>query len=262
VDPNQRQKIQQEFASISRAHWHRAPSRAARQARLLAAWIRPHENDLILDAACGAGSLARVMARAGARVTGIDLCPQMVRLAKETPMPNGSAPRPTFAIGNVELLPYANGHFSLTTCTNSFANYPDPLQVLRELARVTHHQGRIIVADVIAPEDPAKRTFLNCIEGLRGHIYTRILKHSEFLTLFREAGLRLVSSQLHRRSQRFHEWLRLSPAASRHGRARRLRRLILASAEGDGAGLRPRTVGREIILHYLTEWFLLQRVLQ
>lgn len=47
------------------------------------ALLRPVAGEKILDLGCGTGDLAGEIARSGARVTGIDVSPEMIRLARE-----------------------------------------------------------------------------------------------------------------------------------------------------------------------------------
>jgi len=159
----------------------------------------------------------------------------------------------------VEQLPYASKSFQLVACAYAFANFPDPLKVLREFIRVIDDKGRIAVLDVIASENPMRCSRLNFIEGLRSHCYTRILDRSQFAELFRVAGLRLESSEFHHRHQNWREWLRLSPAAADPEQGRRLRDIVLQSSE-QVSGLMTRRADGEIVMCYETAWFLLRRL--
>jgi SAM-dependent methyltransferase len=171
-----------------------------------------------------------------------------------------SGAQPLLTVGDVEQLPYASKSFQLVVCSYAFANFSDPLKVLREFIRVLDDKGRIAILEVVAPEDSAIRSRLNLIEGLRGDCYTRILDRSQFTELFRVAGLRLESSQFHRRYQNWREWLRLSPAAADPKRAHLLRETLIQSSEQGGDGLIKRREDGEIMLRHETAWFLLRRL--
>jgi ubiquinone/menaquinone biosynthesis C-methylase UbiE len=252
-----RKSVRQGFDNIADDYARLRTSTGGRETREFVRWIHPRRRDCVLDAACGPATLARRFIWNVKRVYAVDLSERMVHLSRR---PAGSGARLMLTVGDVEQLPYANRSFQLITCAYAFANFPDPLKVLREFTRVLDEGGRIALLDVIAPEDSVKRSQLNLIEGLRSHFYTQILSRSQFTELFREAGLRLVSSEVHHRYQNWHEWLRLSPAAANPEHASRLREALLQSQEHDRAGIiTPRGDG-EIILCYQTAWFLLRRL--
>ncbi len=251
-----RRTIVREFTRLSRPYTRISAGKAHREAREIAAWLNPRRGERVLDAACGPGTLARAIAARAARVAALDLCPAMLHAARQA-HPN-SLPVAHFTLADVEHLPYRAGSFDLVTCTYSFANFPAPLQVLEEFRRVTRRGGRIAVVDLLAPEDSAQCSYLNRLEVLRGRLYTRILRRSEFLDYFRQAGLRLESLLVRKRRRNLHDWLRQSPAAANPHRARQLRRLILESINGDKAGLCPRKLQRDVVFHHATGWFLLR----
>ncbi len=249
--------IQREFARLLKTYTRLAADRAHREAREIVSWIHPWPDERVLDAACGPATLARAMAPFAAQVYGLDLCPPMIQAARKLQR-NPNSPL-FFTVGVVERLPYRNQSFQLVTCAYSFANFPDPLRVLQEFARVTRRGGRIAVIDVVAPEDVSRRAYLNHLEALRGHIYTRFLSRAEFVNLFRRARLRLESSRLQRRRRHFRDWLRLSPGAANPQRAHRLWQMLVDSIEGNKAGLNPRRVQGDIVFYHTTAWFLLRR---
>ena len=251
-----RRKVQQEFTGLSRTYARLALQRAQREARQFVAWIEPQSHESALDAACGPSNLGRALTPHVERVCGLDVSPEMLERARGS---DAHSNRPLLlAAGDVERLPYRSGSFHLLTCTYAFANFRAPLAVLREFARVTRRGGRIALIDVIAPEDAARRERLNCLESARGHLYTRLLTRSEFLGMFAQSGLQVVTARSRRRLCHFREWIRLSPAAVHHPvHARRLRRMLIDSIEGDKAGLHPRRAQGDIIFYHTTAWFLL-----
>ncbi|MBI2890593.1 MAG: methyltransferase domain-containing protein [Nitrospirae bacterium] len=83
-----------------------------------AAWIRREcrhrmraPRARLLDLCCGSGSHALVLARFGYRVTGIDLSPTMVRLAREKVPPRPRKEAPSFHRGSVLQIPKNLGPF-------------------------------------------------------------------------------------------------------------------------------------------------------
>ena len=103
--------------------------------------IAPGEK--VLDVATGTGNTA-IKARAfGATVTGFDLSPELLGVARKKAEGEGYNDI-RFDEGDAAKLPYADGEFDvvLSTCGHMFA--PDQEQVGREMARVTKAGGRIV----------------------------------------------------------------------------------------------------------------------
>jgi SAM-dependent methyltransferase len=98
----------------------------------------------MLDVACGTGNLALPAARAGARVTGIDIAPALVAQLATRAGAEGLAV--DAREGDVEALPFANGSFDtvVTMFGAMFAAHPD--RTADELLRVTRSGGRIAMA--------------------------------------------------------------------------------------------------------------------
>jgi ubiquinone/menaquinone biosynthesis C-methylase UbiE len=105
--------------------------------------VRPGE--LLLDVACGTGNLAIPAARAGARVTGIDIAPNLVaqaRLEART-----VAQLIVFEVGDAEALPYSDGQFDTTVTMFGAMFAYRPEHAAAELLRVTRWGGRIAMAN-------------------------------------------------------------------------------------------------------------------
>lgn len=105
--------------------------------------LRPGES--VLDVACGTGNLAIPAARAGARVSGVDIAPNLIATAQEAARIAGR--QIAFEVGDAEALPYADNRFDTTVTMFGamFAYRPD--RVAAELLRVTRPGGRIRMAN-------------------------------------------------------------------------------------------------------------------
>lgn len=110
----------------------------------------------VLDVACGSGSVALTAARRGARVTGIDLTPQLVERAKE----NAALMQvdATFAQGDVEELPLPDGQFDVVLSQFGHMFAPRPEVALREMLRVLKPGGTLAFS-TWPPELFVGRTF-------------------------------------------------------------------------------------------------------
>lgn len=116
---------------------------AARQAAMGAA-------GRALDVGSGPGKLALELARRSPAlsVVGIDLSPEMVRLAVENAREAGLSERATFREGGVEAIPFPEASFDLVVSTLSLHHWSDPVAGLREIGRVTRPFGRYFVLDL------------------------------------------------------------------------------------------------------------------
>ncbi|UUZ64097.1 class I SAM-dependent methyltransferase [Polaromonas sp. P1-6] len=103
--------------------------------------LDPQPGERILDLATGTGWTSRVVARRGARVTGVDIASELVAAAKARAEAEGLAI--DYRIGDAESLPFADGAFDgvISTCGVMFASRPEAAAA--ELARVTRRDGRI-----------------------------------------------------------------------------------------------------------------------
>ena len=107
---------------------------------LRVAKIRPGER--VLDLATGTGITAIAARERGAKVTGVDLTPELLAVARKKAQDEGFADI-DFREGDAEALPFADATFDvvLSTCGHMFA--PDQPKVAAELARVTRPGGRV-----------------------------------------------------------------------------------------------------------------------
>ncbi|GAA1299804.1 class I SAM-dependent methyltransferase [Saccharothrix xinjiangensis] len=95
-----------------------------------------------LDAACGTGRYARMLADRGHRVVGVDSSPDMLARAR-TRVPEGR-----FMLGDLGRLPVGDAAVDLVTCGLALTHVPALGPVFAEFARVLRPGGRLVVADV------------------------------------------------------------------------------------------------------------------
>lgn len=114
----------------------------------------------VLDVACGSGNLALPAARRGARVTGIDIAPNLVEAARHASKREGLAI--DLHEGDAEALPYPDATFEIAISMFGVMFAPRPAPTLAELFRVTRPGGRIALANW------TPRSFIG--EMLRAHV--------------------------------------------------------------------------------------------
>ena len=99
----------------------------------------------VLDVACGTGVLFPYYLARGAQVVGIDISPEMVRIARSN--------HPTVQVlcGDAECVEFPHS-FDSAVVYNAFPHFPDPARTLECLARHLSAGGRLTVAHGMSRE--------------------------------------------------------------------------------------------------------------
>jgi len=100
----------------------------------------------VLEVAPGPGYLGIELARAGFRVTGLDISRSFVRIAAENAARAGVAV--DFRHGNASAMPLPDAGFDLVVCMAAFKNFTDPVGALDEFHRVLRPGGTASVFDL------------------------------------------------------------------------------------------------------------------
>lgn len=96
----------------------------------------------VLDVACGTGVLFPDYLARGASVTGIDISPEMARIAAEK---FAGEPRVQVLCGDVEEAVFSQP-FDVVMVYNAFPHFPDPARLIARLGRLVKAGGRLSVA--------------------------------------------------------------------------------------------------------------------
>jgi SAM-dependent methyltransferase len=120
------------------------PSIFDRYARDLIERARPiGPSDRVLDLGCGTGIVARLLRErlgGAARITGVDVSPQMIAKAKTL------APELDWREANAMALPFAECAFDLVLCQEMLQCVPDRAVAVREIRRVLAPGGRLLAS--------------------------------------------------------------------------------------------------------------------
>jgi SAM-dependent methyltransferase len=101
----------------------------------------------VLDLACGTGVVARIAAqRVGlqGRVTGIDLNPGMISMARSLPAPHGGPVE--WLEGSALAIPLPDASVDAVLCQQGLQFFPDKALALREIRRVLDRGGRLALS--------------------------------------------------------------------------------------------------------------------
>jgi 2-polyprenyl-6-hydroxyphenyl methylase / 3-demethylubiquinone-9 3-methyltransferase len=154
----------------------------------------PLEGRRVLDVGCGGGLLAEALARAGATVTGIDLAPGMIEVARLHAA--ASALAIDYRLVEAEALRASGASFDVVTCLEMLEHVPEPAAMVACLAALVRPGGTVFVSTL----NRNLRSFLLAIvagEYLlrllpRGtHEYERLIRPAELARWGRAAGLTL-----------------------------------------------------------------------
>lgn len=112
--------------------------------QILEEWGIPPGTEL-LDVACGAGQIAIPAARAGVRVTGVDIATNLLEHAKDRARIEGLDAQ--FMEGDAEDLPFPDASFDMVTSLIGAMFAPQPDMVAAEFGRVCRPGGRVRMAN-------------------------------------------------------------------------------------------------------------------
>jgi 2-polyprenyl-6-hydroxyphenyl methylase/3-demethylubiquinone-9 3-methyltransferase len=149
----------------------------------------------MLDVGCGAGLLSEALARAGARVTAIDLAPDLIRIAKLHRLESGV--EVDYRLAAVETLAEeAPGSYDAIACMEMLEHVPDPGAIIAACATLLKPGGRLFLSTL--NRTPA--AFALAIVGAEyiarmlpkgTHQYRDFIKPSELAAWLRAADLEL-----------------------------------------------------------------------
>jgi demethylmenaquinone methyltransferase / 2-methoxy-6-polyprenyl-1,4-benzoquinol methylase len=115
-------------------------------------WSQAKPGDHVLDCATGTGDLAIAYKKAvgdQGRVLGTDFCAEMMETAPDKSKKAGLVVE--YEVADVLNLPYPDHSFTISSISFGIRNTDDPLQCLREMARVVKSGGRVVVIEFGQP---------------------------------------------------------------------------------------------------------------
>jgi 2-polyprenyl-6-hydroxyphenyl methylase/3-demethylubiquinone-9 3-methyltransferase len=147
----------------------------------------------VLDVGCGGGLLCEALARSGAEVTGIDLAPGMIEVARLHAASQGL--KIEYRIQDAHTLCAASAEtFDIVTCMELLEHVPQPAATTAALARLTRPGGALFISTI----NRNLKSFVLAILAAeyllrlipRGtHEYERLIRPAELARWARAAGL-------------------------------------------------------------------------
>ncbi len=250
-------RIQRQFRRQADAYERLASvTDAAALARLVAV-SDAGAKDRVLDVACGPAFLTMTFAERCAAVVGVDGTDVFLDHARAAARRRGFG-NLRFVLGDVERMPIADRVFDVAACRAAFHHFPKPDLVLREMVRVTRPGARLLIADQVSSEDPAKAALHNEIERLCDPTHARALAESELREMFACLGLTVAFRGQSTIDYSVAEWM--SHGGPAPDVAREIERTMHGSIDGDRAGLAVRVEDGELRFSHTAVAFVLRTV--
>jgi 2-polyprenyl-6-hydroxyphenyl methylase / 3-demethylubiquinone-9 3-methyltransferase len=150
----------------------------------------------IIDVGCGGGLLAEALARKGARVTGLDLAPDLLQVAELHALESGVAV--AYRLESAEQHAEQNaGRYDTATCMEMLEHVPDPVSVVAALAALVRPGGDVFLSTI----NRTPRAYLHAVLGAEyllrllptgTHTYEKFIRPSELAAWGKAAGLETV----------------------------------------------------------------------
>lgn len=181
-----------------------------------------------LDVATGGGHTALWLARHGWKVTAGDIAPRILENAQKLCAEEG------FGIETrlfpAEEMPFADCSLDLITVRVAPHHFSSPQKFVQEAARVLRPEGHFLLIDGTVPDDdPETEEWLHRVEKWRDPSHGRFLPRKAWQDLAKEAGLKVVRSELHPRKQPDLNWYFDTAATPEENRQKVLEAVAQAS---------------------------------
>jgi ubiquinone/menaquinone biosynthesis C-methylase UbiE len=210
------------------------------EAESLARMVSASPEDSAVDLACGPGTIALRFAKHVRWICALDFTPAILARARHKAAEEGLLEKFSFAIGDAQALPFAEGSLDIAVTSYSLHHISDPARVVREMSRIVKPGGRVALIDILAPEDPEVRELNHQIEHIRDHSHSRSLTQPEFEAMFEGAGLRVTATEIREHPRTFDHWMHVAGWKPTDPEYIEARRLMVASIEGDRSNFHPR----------------------
>ncbi|HLF92005.1 MAG TPA: class I SAM-dependent methyltransferase [Planctomycetota bacterium] len=246
--------LRRQFAVQAKAHSKTIQFRRTENVAPMIDLAKPQRSDRLIDVATGWGFVPLAFAPMVKSVTGVDLTPEMVALARKIAAERG-VKNVEYVEGDAEDLRFGPGSFEIATSRFTFHHFGDPEKALFEMKRVLTPDGRIVLYDYLAASDEKKAGRHNEIELARDASHVKMYSDREFHAFFRKTGLEARGKIITLMKRHFHHWMAFVDPSD--AVLKRTRKLMEESVEGNKAALGIRDRGGELhFTHTCVVWLL------
>ena len=246
--------LRKQFAAQARVHAKTVQFRRTENVAPMIDLAKPGPSDRLIDIATGWGFVPLSFAPLVKSVTGVDLTPEMLALARKVAAERG-VKNVEFVEGDAEDLKFGPASFEIATSRFTFHHFADPEKALREMKRVLTPDGRIVLYDALASADEKKSKRHNEIELSRDPSHVKMYSDREFQALFKKCGLEVKGKITTLMRRHFNHWMAFVDPGD--AVLRKTRKLMEESMEGNKAALGIRERGGELsFTHTCVVWLL------
>lgn len=144
-----------------------------------------HEDDEVLECACGTGLLTEVMAPRCKRLVATDYSAKMLERARRKCAGSGTV---AFRTGNILQLDFLDASFDVVVAANVIHLLDEPRRALTEMQRVCRRGGRLIIPTYINHSARGGAMGITRLLARLGVDFKRAFTLESYKAFFREAG--------------------------------------------------------------------------
>ena len=164
------------------------------------AFSRARRGDTVLEVGAGTGNFLALFREVAARLVAVDLTPAMLYRAREHEVLH-------LVAGDGRRLPLRSQSVDLATSAQAIHHVRDPVEVVKELRRVTRPGGRVLLVDQVATEKYEEAAMMTELERARDPSHAVSRPPSAYRMMVGAAGLEVVDERVTESEQRLSSWM-------------------------------------------------------
>lgn len=206
------------------------------------------EKGRILEVAAGTCAFGRFLAPYATELVELDATEAMLEAGRAAGEQAGIT-NATYVIGVAEALPFPDASFDAVATRLAFHHFEDPSVVCREMCRVLRPGGKVLILDMLAPEEET-RDLADRLQTLRDPSHVRCLSEAEFAQLLADNGAEIEHSETALIPMDLEAWMNQTNTSPAH-RAEITAVLETELAGGTKTGLMPAKTDGKIGFQHL-----------
>lgn len=155
----------------------------------------------VIEVGAGTGNFLNLFEGVAGRLIALDLTETMLRTAQK------EFPTMALVVGDGARLPFASRSIDLVSCAQMLHHVPEPLPLIKEMARVCATDGHVLIVDQAATERYEEIAFMNQLEVIRDPSHAMSRPPSALKILVGAAGLEIVDERIVDSEQRMSTWM-------------------------------------------------------